>query len=560
MSITPFKLTFPEKFDFVHEEYDKSGVWEPRTTEYIKEHLKKGMTFVDVGAQVGYYSILASKLGAKVIAFEPSSSNRDALEKNIKDNECDIQVFGLALSDENKSGLLHTDTTPGQYSLISNDHSGYDHCERVDIVKYDGLDISAPDFIKIDCEGSERQVLEGMTNVLNTDQPITLIIEDWRNDITEWLVRNYGFNLVTTERKYGNKILTKNQPFEYVPEPYTIHLLSLPHTQTTGDYSWCAFTSLVVNMATMMTHEGHKVILYAGEENDAECAELVTCSIKPKTNDFFVPPWTYEYFKPMNDKIIEEMGKRIQIGDIILQSTSLQSVVADAFPRNISMEYAIGYGGCKSACRVFPCEAWRHEIYGRDAAARGEDIHTVMGYSSDCVIPHMLNVDQFPEGKGDGGYLLFVGRLGGMKGEQVAVETSKRTGIPLKLIGPGTPPNYGEYLGVMKPKERAELMGGAIAVIAPSMFPEPFNMVAIESQMCGTPVISTPWGGFTETIEDGVTGYRCYTLGEFEQAVYDIKKLDRVKIRERAIRLYSLEAVGPQYSKFFHRLEEIMPK
>jgi len=128
------------------------------------------------------------------------------------------------------------------------------------------------------------------------------------------------------------------------------------------------------------------------------------------------------------------MGKRIKIGDIILESTSLQSVVADAFPRNISMEYAIGYGGCKSPCRVFPAEAWRHEIYGRDAAARGEDIHTVMGYSSDAVIPHMLNVEQFPEGKGDGGYLLFVGRLGGMKGEQVAVEMSKRTGIPLKII------------------------------------------------------------------------------------------------------------------------------
>lgn len=549
------KLNFSKCFDFVKESFEKEGIWEPRTTEYIKNHLKEGQTFVDVGANVGYYSILASQLGAKVIAFEPSKENRELLEKNIKDNNCDVEIHGEALSNVSGDAILYTDTTPGQYSLM-----GTGNGEKVSTVTYDSLNLSVPDFIKIDTEGSERSVLEGMTNILNTDKPITIILEDWRNEITDWLVRTHKFNLVTTERKYGNKILTKNQPFEYIPEPFTIHLLSLPHTQTTKDYSWCAFTSLVINMATMMTREGHKVILYAGEENDAECAELVTCSIKPKNNNFFVPPWTYEYFKPMNDKIIEEMKKRIQIGDLILQSTSLQSVVADAFPRNISMEYAIGYGGCKSPCRVFPCEAWRHEIYGRDAAARGEDIHTVMGYSSDCVIPHMFNVDQFPEGKGDGGYLLFVGRLGGMKGEQVAVETSKRTGIPLKIIGPGIPPNYGEYLGVMKPKERAELMGGAIAVITPSMFPEPFNMVAVESQMCGTPVISTPWGGFTETIEDGVTGYRCYTLGEFEQAAKDVKNLDRKKIRERAIRLYSLEAVAPQYSRYFRRLEEIMPK
>jgi FkbM family methyltransferase len=547
------KLQFSKKFDYVQQEFEKSGVWEPRTTNYIKKHLIKGHTFVDVGANVGYFSVLASELGAKVLAFEPSKENRELLEQNTKD--LGVKIYSQALSDKTEEGFLYTNKTPGQCSLI-----GSGDGEKVETVRYDDLKLPIPDFIKIDVEGAEKSVLEGMQSVLNTDKPITLIIEDWKGETTDWLVRNYGFNLVTTERRFANKILTKNQPFKYEPEPFRIHLLSLPHTETTKDYSWCAFTSLVINMATMMTREGHEVILYAGEDNEAECAEHVVCSEKPKDKNFFVPPWTYEYFAPMNNKIIEEMSKRIHDGDIILQSTSLQSVVAEAFPRNISMEYAIGYGGCKSPCRVFPAEAWRHEIYGRDAAARGEDIHTVTGYSSDAVIPHMLNVDQFPEGKGDGGYLLFVGRLGGMKGEQVAVETSKRTGIPLKLIGPGTPPNYGEYLGVMQPKERAKLMGGAIAVIAPSMFPEPFCLVVTEAQMCGTPTITTDWGAFTFTNENDVSGYRCSTLDEFEQAVWDCKKLDRKKIRNRAISLFSFKAVAPQYTKFFHRLEKIMPK
>lgn len=549
------QLKFPSAFDYVKQEFEKSGVWEPRTTEYVKTHLKKGQTFVDIGAQVGYYSVLASQLGAKVLAFEPSKSNRSILEQNIKDNHCEVEVYSQALSDKTEEGFLYTDTTPGQYSLM-----GSGKGEKVETTKWDDLNLPIADFYKLDCEGAERNVLEGMQSVLKTDKPITIIIEDWLGDLEDLLIREYGFNLTLTERKYGNKILTKNQPFKYEPEPYTIHLLSLPHTETTKDYSWCAFTSLVINMAKMMTQEGHKVILYAGPENEAECAEHVVCSEKPKDTNFFVPPWTYEYFEPMNNKIIEEMKKRISIGDLILESTSLQSVVADAFPRNISMEYAIGYGGCKSPCRVFPAEAWRHEIYGRDACARGEDIHTVMGFSSDAVIPHMLDVDQFPEGKGDGGYLLFVGRLGGMKGEQVAVETSKRTGIPLKLIGPGTPPNYGEYLGVMQPKERAKLMGGAIALIAPSMFPEPFCLVVTESQMTGTPTLTTDWGAFTFTNENNVSGYRCSTLDEFEQAVWDCKKLDRHKIRERAIKLFSFDAVAPQYTKFFHRLEEILPK
>jgi ribosomal protein L11 methylase PrmA len=66
------KLQFSKKFDYVQQEFEKSGVWEPRTTNYIKKHLIKGHTFVDVGANVGYFSVLASELGAKVLAFEPS--------------------------------------------------------------------------------------------------------------------------------------------------------------------------------------------------------------------------------------------------------------------------------------------------------------------------------------------------------------------------------------------------------------------------------------------------------------------------------------------------------
>lgn len=338
----------------------------------------------------------------------------------------------------------------------------------------------------------------------------------------------------------------------------TLHLLGLPHTELNDNYSWCAFSMLARNMATMMTRAGHKVIVYAGGDTDAEFYENVACHPKLESTEFNVPPWTYEYFAPMNNTIIGEMQKRIKSGDIILQSTSLQSVVGEAFPGNISVEYAIGYGGCRAACRVFPSEAWRHEIYGRDANARGEDIHTVMGYSSDAVIPHMLDIDQFPEGKG-GDYLLFVGRLGGLKGEQVAVQTAQKLGLPLKIIGPGTPPDYCEYLGVMKPKERAELMGGALAMFAPSMFPEPFGLVVTEAQATGTPTITTDWGAFTETNKNGVSGYRCSTLGEFAQAVTDCRKLDRHKIRERAIRKYSFEAIAPQYTKFFNRLQEIMP-
>jgi methyltransferase, FkbM family len=134
MKTNNFTIEFPETFDFVKEEFQKSGVWEPKTTEYIETHLKKGQTFVDIGANVGYFSILASKLGAKVLAFEPSLNNRTLLEKNIKDNNCDVQVFSQALSNKNGGGFLYTDSTPGEYSLM-----GSGKGEKVVTAKFDDL-------------------------------------------------------------------------------------------------------------------------------------------------------------------------------------------------------------------------------------------------------------------------------------------------------------------------------------------------------------------------------------------------------------------------------------
>jgi glycosyltransferase involved in cell wall biosynthesis len=304
----------------------------------------------------------------------------------------------------------------------------------------------------------------------------------------------------------------------------------------------------------MMTRRGHEVILYGGQENEAECSEFVTChdAVGP---DFFVPPWTQEYFQPMNERVVVEMRKRIQPGDLILLSMGVvQLPIQDAFPGNISVEYCVGYGGATAPARVFPSEAWRHVIYGH----RAENVMVIRGYCTDAVIPHFLDPDQFPFGKG-GDYLLFVGRLGGLKGEEIAVQTSQMTGIPLKIVGPGPATAYGEYLGVVGPKERAELMGGALALMMPSQFPEPFGLVAIEAQMCGTPVLSTDWGAATETVQQDVSGYRCSTMGDFVAAALQCPTLNRTKIRKRALSLYSTDAVAPQYERFFERLKTIYP-
>jgi glycosyltransferase involved in cell wall biosynthesis len=103
-------------------------------------------------------------------------------------------------------------------------------------------------------------------------------------------------------------------------------------------------------------------------------------------------------------------------------------------------------------------------------------------------------------------------------------------------------------------------MSKATALFVPTIYIEPFGTVNVEAQACGTPVITTDWGAFTETVLHGTTGFRCRNLREFLLAAEDVKKLDPKVIRKWANDNYSLEAVGFKYEQYFKRLYGIWGK
>lgn len=100
-------------------------------------------------------------------------------------------------------------------------------------------------------------------------------------------------------------------------------------------------------------------------------------------------------------------------------------------------------------------------------------------------------------------------------------------------------------------------MAGAIASFAPTIYVEPFGNVVPEAMFCGTPVITTDWGAFTETVIDGKTGFRCRTFGEFVEAMDKAKDLDPRAIRAHAVENYSLDAIAPKYDRYFNRLSSL---
>lgn len=333
-----------------------------------------------------------------------------------------------------------------------------------------------------------------------------------------------------------------------------LHLPSLPHTETTKEYSWCAYTEKVRKWAGMMMDLGHDVYLYGGAENEARCTEHVECT-QDSHFDQRIPEFNSELpgWKAFAQRATAAIADRQQPGDYLcIIGGHAQKPIADAFPEMTVVEFGVGYEGTFSEFRVFESYAWMHTVYGHQQGAHGAN-----GRFYDRVIPNFFEVEDFPQGDG-GDYLLYVGRLTERKGLGVLRDMAARIPVPIVVAGEGDEsliPRRAEYVGLVGPEERAKLMGGARALICPTLYVEPFGGVAVEAQMCGTPVITTDFGAFTETVEDQVTGFRCHTLGEFCEAVYQAKTLDRAYIRDRAVDLYSTDTVKFEYQDYFAHLE-----
>ncbi|TCJ87976.1 glycosyltransferase [Nocardia alba] len=350
------------------------------------------------------------------------------------------------------------------------------------------------------------------------------------------------------------------------------HVVSLPHTQTTIAYQPCAYTQKARRFATMMTEHGHDVILYGGEENDALCAEFVPLVTKAEQAEWFggndptkeISNLTWDphdhHWRVANARAISEIAARKRERDFIgVLGGCCQQAIADTLPELMTVEFGIGYSGVFAKYRVFESYAWMHSVYG--ARTTVSDVMSARGEFYDAVIPNYYAVEEFPYSADKDDYFLFIGRLIEAKGIQIAIDTCTRLGVKLIVAGAsaGEVPTAEcvEYVGVVDSVRRGELMSRARAVFVPTLYLEPFGGVHAEAMLCGTPVITTDWGVFTETVQQGVQGFRCRTLREFCTAAETVDKLDYRAIREYAIGKFSTDAVAPQYETYFERLLDL---
>lgn len=155
---------------------------------FLMHSLDKNFLLVDVGANIGSYSILASvETGCEVICFEPSKSTFDSLIKNIKLNEVQNKIipynYGLSSSEE----LIEFTTNLGAINHVKLANES-NKTEKIKFFRFDDIiKLQKPTVVKIDVEGFETNVLDGMTLSLNNKYLIAIIIE------LNFLGKKYGF-------------------------------------------------------------------------------------------------------------------------------------------------------------------------------------------------------------------------------------------------------------------------------------------------------------------------------------------------------------------------------
>lgn len=166
-----------------------NGYYSKHDINILSTYLKNGGYFIDVGANIGWYTIIASKLigdNGKVITFEPEPNNCRILNKNIHNNGCDnININTLGLGDE--SGIVPFYLNPenfGDHSISSTTHlrcfNPKDPKEiKVSMIRLDTyLDIDEfkkVGLIKLDVQGSEAKALRGMARLLEKYKPPILM-------------------------------------------------------------------------------------------------------------------------------------------------------------------------------------------------------------------------------------------------------------------------------------------------------------------------------------------------------------------------------------------------
>lgn len=186
-----------------------------------------------------------------------------------------------------------------------------------------------------------------------------------------------------------------------------------------------------------------------------------------------------------------------------------------------------------------------------------------------AVIHHGIDIDAYPVGQGDGGYVLFLGRMSPDKGARRAIEIARAAGkrivLAAKMWEDDEIAYFAEYvqplldddavyLGEVGGRRKLDLLGGAEALLNPISWPEPFGLVMVEALACGTPVLSFSRGAAPEIVEHGRTGWLCEIEAEMVEGLGNLGEIDRRLCRASVRARFSARRMIGDYLALYQRV------
>ena len=166
-------------------------------------------------------------------------------------------------------------------------------------------------------------------------------------------------------------------------------------------------------------------------------------------------------------------------------------------------------------------------------------------------------------------YLAFLGRIAPEKGPDKAIRIARACGLPLKIaakvdrvdqvyfdtvIRPMLAEGGAEMIGEINDAQKPEFLSGAVGLLMPIDWPEPFGLVMIEAMACGTPVIAYNYGSVPEIVEDGVSGFIVEDEASAIAAVKRLDTLSRETVRARFDQRFTARRMAEDYLNIYRGL------
>lgn len=186
-----------------------------------------------------------------------------------------------------------------------------------------------------------------------------------------------------------------------------------------------------------------------------------------------------------------------------------------------------------------------------------------------ATVYHGLPEKLLQPGRGEGGYLAFLGRISPEKAPDRAIRIAARAGMKLKIaakidrvdreyfaaeIEPLLAQSHVEFLGEIAEHEKSKFLGDAAGLLFPIVWREPFGLAMIEAMACGTPVIALRNGSVPEVIDEGVTGFVVDDEETAASAAERLHLLDRALVRTTFEQRFTARRMAEDYIRVYQHL------